>query len=145
MDVTFGRERFLDVAPHLPPLLVKHWDEVGEGGELSFNWAAYAEADASGSLVPMVMRADGALVGYAFFFLGPNNHQKNIIKAVSDIFYIEPPYRGHALKLINLSKAILRDSGAEKVYFVSKTGTRAATLLKSLKLTLVEEVYECPL
>ncbi len=98
-----------------------HWEEVEiehERVPLAPNWKAYRDLERQGVLRSALLRRDGALVGYAAWFVQPPLHHSLTLWAVSDLFYVDPAERGRAgAFLLRRSEQMLRDLGVRVIYY----------------------------
>jgi len=97
MSLVFSSERFDSVITELMPLLSQHYKEIAWKQDkitLNPNFDHYRILEANGVLRMYIAREDGAVVGYAVFFVTQNLHYQDVKQAQSDVFYVEPSRRG---------------------------------------------------
>lgn len=78
------------------PLLERHWQEVAlcdAFGPVDIAEDAYHRAEEGGMLRVYTARRNGALVGYAAYFVLPNLHYRTKPVAESDVFFLAPEER----------------------------------------------------
>ena len=146
MTLTFQKELFAAIAPELPPLFMKHWEEVALDRDvikLAPDWIGYVALEAQGALQVVTARDDGKLVGYYFVFIRPNLHYRDSKTAFTDIFYLDPDYREglNGLKLFTAMEGLLRAQGVQKFYVVTKVHLPLTMLMKRLKYRFIERIY----
>jgi GNAT superfamily N-acetyltransferase len=143
-DYTFQRERVQDTIDEAYPLLVRHWDEIAWTKELSgvdINRDFYKAIEDRGEIICVTARHDGALIGYAVYFLRLHPHYQTVRWAVSDIYWLAPEHRGRALgaRLFVRVELELRRVGVRVMHTTGKTAHPAAKrLLEALGHTDIE-------
>ena len=146
MTVVMAEERLAMCWDEAQPLLVKHWREIATHQDipLSINRAFYERAEADGKLCILTARREGVLVGYAVFFIGPNQHYSTSLQALQDIFYVDPSVRGAMIgaRLIHEADRILREKGVQVVFHHVKTRHPILGALLARKgYTAVETIF----
>jgi hypothetical protein len=95
--LTFQRERLAEVWPDAQRLFQLHYEELTFGKqriELAPDTGRYEALERDGGLAIYTARDDGALVGYAAFFLiGGHMHYRLNSFAINDVFYVDPARR----------------------------------------------------
>lgn len=102
-------------------LLQQHYQELTlnkEKVKLNVDWDKYQAMETSGSLVSLVARDSGTLVGYAAFFIYQHPHYKDLRVASNDVLFVDVQHRKGTtagLKLIKQSEEFLRSIGVDKI------------------------------
>lgn len=145
--LTFQEETFSQAIPEGRRLLNLHWHEVARDQErigLLPRFDRYERAEDAGSLLIVTARDDGALVGYAVFFIDKNLHYAQSTWGISDIFWLHPDARrGRAgMRLLLFAEERLRARGAEMMHTTTKIEHPAASrLLQFLGHIPIETVH----
>ena len=81
------------------PLLEAHWREISHYPDipLSVDRDAYVAAARAGFIRAYLCREEGALRGYAVYFVRRHMHYTSSLTAVQDVLYLAPELRGQAL------------------------------------------------
>jgi hypothetical protein len=90
-------ESFSRIAGELPPLFLRHWEELALNRDsipLDPDWDRMFMLEAQGILHVTTARADGVLVGYIFNIVTRHLHYKSNLFAEIDMFWLDPSYRG---------------------------------------------------
>jgi GNAT superfamily N-acetyltransferase len=130
-EFTLQRERVQDTIDEAYPLLERHWDEIAWTKELSgvdIDRAFYKRLEDMGGIVCVTARREGALIGYAVYFIRQHPHYQGVKWAVSDIYWIAPEHRGRLLgaRLFNVMETELREIGVQVMHTTGKTAHPAA-------------------
>ena len=133
----FMRENFTDdFALELERLLLLHMDELCmfEEAVLSPHWEMYRKLQEHGGLRVFTARADGELVGYAVYFIGPHHHYTNIMVATQDVLFLDPEYRvgRNGILLILFSENMMKQDGVDRVLQHTKKQKDLTRLLDRL-------------
>jgi hypothetical protein len=97
-EVSFCRERFIDIVTELGPLMRLHDAEIwpsrewGPKGAVRFNVVQYLMLGQRGALHIITARAEGALVGYCFEAIEPDDHY-GMLGSVNCGFFLKKEYR----------------------------------------------------
>jgi GNAT superfamily N-acetyltransferase len=146
---TFQWERFAAIAKELPPLFEKHWREIALNQDkvpLDPDWARYYDYDLLGILQVLTVRFDGGLVGYLFVFVHPHLHYASTLWAQTDLYWINPAYRGRGVSLFRLMEKRLRELKVQAVYvnmklhFEAERGT-IAKIFERLGYKPIETIW----
>lgn len=147
--ITIQNESGMTLHDEILPLIQAHWHEIGAYGEdvpLDPDWQNYAVLEVSGLLHVATARVDGKLVGYCVTLVAPHLHYKSTVFAINDLIYVLPEYRGRAgLKLVLHVLREMRQRKAHSYLFHVKPKYDLLPLMKYLKATKLEELYEVPL
>lgn len=142
--ITFGRERFCDLAQDVMPLLPRHWNEIARNKDkirLDPDYAAYEAMERAGNLVVCTCRVDGFLCGYACYFIMPRHPHYRARWAISDIFWLDPQFRGRGFgrKLFAAVEGTLKAEGVVVMHTTfKKDHPEPMGLLESMGHTLIE-------
>jgi hypothetical protein len=143
--LTFQREQVADCFEEAQPLLEAHWREVAHFKDIDLDpdWDAYRLADEHGFLRTFTVRNDGALKGYAVFFVKGNLHYRQSVQAQQDILFLAPELRGPMLGLhfIRWCDEQLATEGVQAVYHHVKTAKDFGPILKHLGYEPVETIW----
>lgn len=118
---TFRSESYSDCFGDIPALLLDHYEEIAhyKDIELAPNFEGYKRCEEAGNLRVYTARIDGALVGYAVFFVLPHVHYSGSVYAQGDVFFVVKEHRGKMLGL-RLLRFTERELAAEGVQVVSQ-------------------------
>jgi hypothetical protein len=126
------------VVEDVQPLLALHYEELTlnkERVKLDPMWERYAQLEAShrDALQIFTARDDGALVGYAAFFVQPHLHYRALFPAINDVIFVHPQRRNSTgLAPDPLLRARAEAVRAEDRQFHVKPATPMAALLPKL-------------
>lgn len=137
---TLTRELWLEAMP----LLHAHWREIAHYPDilLDVDVDAYTRCEDAGMVRCFTARQDGALVGYALFFVRPNLHYQASIQAVQDVLYLAPAVRGGAgFRFIRWCDEQLAASAIQVVYHHVKSAHNFGPLLERMGYELVDLIY----
>ncbi len=100
--MVFSLERVSDeLIRELSPLLNRHNDELGVFGDIALepDFETYKQNQEIGSVRVFCVREPGPhkLVGYAVYFVYPNQHHKNKMQAHQDVLFLEKEWRGKGI------------------------------------------------
>lgn len=146
-DLIFRRESYSSMIDGIKTLLPSHWRELARNRDdipLDPDYDMYRRADAAGMIMALAARLDGALVGYAIYFVRPHHHYKGATWAVSDIFWLHPDYRnlGNGKALFEAVEQELRNIGCTVCHTTLKADHPAAAyVLEALGHTKIELGY----
>ena len=116
--VTFQQEKATERKEEVKPLIEAHWAEVAPDRDIALDpdWDAYAAAEQHDTLRTYSVRDDGKLVGYALFFVHPDQHSKGSKVATNDLLYVDPEHRtGFGAGFILWCNSQLRAEGVQVV------------------------------
>jgi len=142
--VQFAAERLThDLWAEAWPLLKQHWHEIAHFKDIPLepDLAKYDAAHANGAVRVFTARADGTLVGYALFFVGPNPHYRSSVQAVEDVLYVDPAHRG--FMPIRFVRFIVRalSTESEVVYMHLKAAKDWGKILHRMGFEHVDQIY----
>ena len=144
--ITYQVEPWSRVWPELQPHWDAHWQEVALNRDtikLNIDWDAYAAYDASGALHVMVVRKDGAVIGYHLSIVRPHLHYKDSLNAFTDVYYIAPEHRKGTVgvKLFLEVEKSLKARGVEKMFTGTKLSLDRGRIFERLGWTETERLY----
>lgn len=137
--VTLAREILFEVVEDVQPLLQAHYEELCLSKDrmaLDPMWERYAQLEATDrdALQIYTARDEGALIGYAAFFVTAHLHYRAFIPAINDVLFISPVARGSTgLRFIRYCEQELARF-AQKIVWRVKSGTPMHLLLQHPKL-----------
>lgn len=145
-SLSFCWEPFPAIAPELPPLFLRHWREVAlNQDEIKLDplWDTYARLAMAGVLRVLTARAEGVLVGYHFILVLPHLHYGGILAGETDMFWLDPAYRGGlaGYRLLRLARDDLKATGVKWHKVSVKRHKPLGPLMKRLGYTPIETVY----
>lgn len=116
------------------PLLLEHWRELATYPDLPLapDWGFYDRLDSVDMLRIYTARVDGALVGYAVFFVKPHVHYATSPAwAFNDIVWLHPKFRnwGVGRQIAEFWERDLRDQGVAVVHVEAKIAHQALIAL----------------
>ena len=148
--VTIERETLCQVAMDADALLAEHYEELclhKDRKVLAPRWDQYMLQEHAGALLVVAAREQGALVGYACFFVGPHMHYGQYMVAVNDVLFLSAAHRqgSTGIRLIRECIRQARDFGAHHIAWRAKLGTPLIKILKRLGHHEEEIVLGMPL
>lgn len=118
--ITYQRERACDLWGEILPLLQEHFAEISHYPDIPLDPEidAYNEIEEKGALRCYTARLDGALIGYAVFFLRNNLHYRSSYQAVQDVLFVRKEHRQGrvGLGLIRHTERELKSEGVQVCY-----------------------------
>jgi GNAT superfamily N-acetyltransferase len=144
--ITAAPEPWHPTIEEIKPLLPMHWEELALNKDkvpLSPQWHVYDRRDAAGELQLVVLREDGALIGYYIGFVTPGLHYSTCLTAMMDIFYVHPEHRGRrgGIILFQAVEKELRRRGVMRWVVGAKLHNDASPLFERLKFERIEVYY----
>ena len=144
--LTAQAEPFHKIARELPPLFLRHYDELSDKAfALSPDWERYYALDLIGNLKITTARFGNVLAGYIFNICCRHLHYAER-HADIEMFWLEPGYRGglFAVRWFKQNDDLLRRDGVRKVSVGIKSGYRGGRVelvFQRLGYGLVEKTY----
>ena len=92
----YAQETLAQALTEMKPLFAEHWEEIAWRKDkiaLAPDYAAYVALETIGVFKLYTARREGALIGYACWFVSPLLHYKTTLCATNDIVYVDPRYR----------------------------------------------------
>lgn len=146
-NATFQRESYGAVIDEIKPLLERHWLEIARNRdviEFAPDYGRYEMMDLAGACMIATVRVEGALAGYAIYFMTPHLHYRNNMWAISDIIWLAPEYRRGRLgvQLIEFAERTLRELGVSVMHTTGKVANPVlAAVLEHLGHIHIEFAY----
>lgn len=143
--LALARESLYEVVEDITPLLPRHSRELTNNRDrvvLDPMWEKYAALEASGDVLHIyTARDDGALVGYAVFFVQAHLHYRSLFPAINDLLWVKPEERGTSgLRLIRFCEQELA-AVADKIVWHSKPDTVLEKLLPRMGYAMEETIW----
>lgn len=148
MSAQLAREAWASLWPECEPLMRAHRKELDPEGEARVGWEprtdVYEALDAAGALVAIGARAEGMLVGYCIWTLGPGLDGPGLT-ATQGPWFVEPAFRQGplGLRLFAESLRALRAAGVTRAFphHWANSPPALARYFRSLGATPLETVY----
>lgn len=120
-----------------------HWLEVGQAMPHKLATQRYLAMQNCGGLATITARCDGALVGYAVFFVQGHWHYADYLIAQNDLIFLMPEHRAgrNVTRLLDFAEDHLRAKGATKVYYHVKRSNDWGNLLEARGAAAEEAIY----
>lgn len=110
--ITVQREAWGNCIQELMPLCQKVF-EIAEqqftGLDLDFDVDLYQACENVGRFHCLVMRKNGAAIGFHWVFISPMMRHKNKLHAHTDAIFVEPAHRNHSKLLIEFSEKYISE------------------------------------
>ena len=152
MSYTFSVEGFKETYCELEPLYQQHYkemtDRLGEAGihygPYSPRLEEYGKASDGGWLLTFVLRADGAVCGYANVYVTNDMHNNDLIAQEDTVFVLKEHRNGIGKKLVKFVVEELRSRGVKRLNVSAMTDLRVAKLWKRMgfKEAATQMTYE---
>ena len=141
--ISFQQELLYMVIDEVDALLKLHYEELTQNKDrikLDPRWDEYAALERIGQLMVYTSRADGALIGYAAFFLNRHLHYAGWLAAINDVIFLHPEHRkgSTGVRLIRFCEAQAKAAGAHELVFHVKPGTVMEKLITAMGYGLKE-------
>lgn len=142
-NVVFAREPMSSVWEEMQPLLVAHAAEIAHFKDIPLapDEHIYRVAEHTGRLRAFTARLDGALVGYAVFFVGKSLHYSGSTQAQQDVIFIDKAHRGFGARFIAWCDEYLEAEGVEVVLHHLKAAHDWSAVLRRQGYELVDYIY----
>ena len=145
MKLSYQKESFVKIMSELPPLFLRHYEEVQEDKTfpLEPSWVGYTAMEVQGQLHVLTVRAESKLVGYLFAITVPHLHYASKGISLTDMFYILPEYRTFwsGVTLFRKGEEMVREVGVHKSFIVTKRHLPISIILKRLGYKFVELIH----
>lgn len=105
MTLRYNTETVDEVRADIAPLLALHYDELcmhKDDMELAPDWDRYYALEQANRLLAFTVRDDGALIGYAVFFVDVHIHYAGTLTAMNDVTFVHKDYRSRSRAGLNL-------------------------------------------
>jgi GNAT superfamily N-acetyltransferase len=124
-----------------------HWAEVATNKnirKLNIDVEKYTQLNELGFLKVFSAWSDDNLVGYATYSIAPHLRYKNVLYAISDVYYLDPNYRGNGAgtEFFTAIDTWLKGLGVQIVEVQEKVKHSHSKLFTSLGYKLIENIYE---
>ena len=145
LDYKIAREDYFDVIKEIDTLLPEHKEELAihKDVPLAPDYEAYARVARAGMLFIYTVRVDGALVGYAAYFVRTHMHYQTAAYAVCDVVLIRKTHRslGLGTTLFDFIEKDLAEHGVDVVHNGTKVAHPELALLLEGRGWLKTEVH----
>jgi GNAT superfamily N-acetyltransferase len=144
LNYLFQRENWSVIQTQGASLTKKHYLEIAHYQDipLDLDHEAYLALERNGNLRVFTARdEDGALVGYAIFFLRMTMHYKSSLQAVQDILYIDKEHRGFGKKFIEWCDCALAGERVQVVYHHVKCAHDFSPMLERLGYQQIDKIF----
>lgn len=153
--ITAAVERLHDCLEELKPLFDPHWKEIALDQErvaLNPHYPEYLKREAEGTVLCVVLREKGAIVGYFVGFVAPALHYQGCLTLTMDIYWIHPDYRAAdsleqleedmvAELLFTTVKAEAVRRGVKRPFYGSKVHKDSSGLFLQLGMYKADEYF----
>lgn len=112
--------------------------------KLACDEAKYEQGEASGNLIVITAREDGAMVGYYYGMLLTHLHYKDAgLMCYTDVYWLKPEHRkgGAGAKFMIAVQQILKFRGVVKMYMSTKVHQDNGALFERLGMKLSDRVF----
>ena len=148
-DLTAQVESFSRIASELPPLFLRHWQELAldrDAIPLEPDWDRMFMLEAQGILHVTTARSGEVLAGYIFNIVSRHLHYKGTVFADIDMFWLDPAYRGgwFAIKWFRANQKLLDKLGVQKHHVSVKNhylAGRVGNVFRRLGYKPIETVW----
>ena len=135
--IAYAKEFLCQVVNEVDELLALHYDELTRNKDrvkLSPMWKEYAALEMDGKFHVFTARDDGALVGYAAFFVTQHLHYADLTTAMNDVLFLHPDHRQGmtGIRLLKYCESELKKLGAQKLCWHAKLETSLIPILQRL-------------
>jgi GNAT superfamily N-acetyltransferase len=152
VSYTFSVEGFKETYRELEPLYQQHYKEMTDRlGEAGIHYGPYnprldeyEKASDGGWLLTFVLRADGAVCGYANVYVTNDMHNNDLIAQEDTVFVLKEHRNGIGKKLVKFVVEELRSRGVKRLNVSAMTDLRVAKLWKRMgfKEAATQMTYE---
>ncbi len=144
--ITFSVESWFEVVEEMKPLWPAHWEEVAMNKDeikLNPDFKTYEQYQTDGALHIVVMRENGALVGYHISIVRPHLHYLQSLSAFTDVYYVSPKHRkGLAgIRLFQEVEKSLKARGVQKIFTGTKKHLDMSKLFEYLGYKSTETLF----
>ena len=126
------------------PLLESHFKEIAQFQDIPLDpdYDQYIALEKAGFIRCFIARdTDGAMVGYAVYFVRNNLHYRGSLQAVQDVIFIKPEFRGRGGRFILWCDEKLKEQGVQVVYHHVKSKFNFGPMLEKCGYELVDLIY----
>jgi GNAT superfamily N-acetyltransferase len=142
--LAFAEEKVSDAWDEAVALMRANHEETGAGDGEDFkpNRARYEEFWELGLIRAYTARWEGALVGYALFFVTPHLHYPEWLTAQQDVLYVQPSCRGRgAVRFIRWMDDSLKAEGVKLVIRAVSARLDYSRTLERMGYKPLEQVF----
>lgn len=145
--ITAQVENWNDLKDEVVPLLIKHYDEVGQNKEkmkLAYDVDKFNRLSLLGIFHIVTVRQNGKLVGYHAGIIDTLMHYKDILANDGDAYWIDPSCRGAGGAVLKLFSEVERSSksrGVKVLYDITKLYADHDKLFQHLGYKAIERRY----
>lgn len=133
------------VLNEMDELFPAHYEELCVTKEFEYDpdYDAYRRLAQAGMLRCITCRADGELIGYIIFIIGPHLHYKSCITATEDIYFIRKDYRKGriGIKLFQYAEQVLKERGIQRIVMHTKVHLDNSRLFEYLGYKQTDKVF----
>lgn len=135
--ITYSKELLCQVVNEVDALLALHYEELTlnkDRVKLAPMWKQYAALEMDGKFHVFTARDEGALVGYAAFFVNQHLHYAALTTAMNDVLFLHPDHRlgMTGIRLLKYCESELKKLGAQKLCWHAKLDTSLIPILQRL-------------
>lgn len=144
--MTFGVEQWSAIKLEVLPLLIPHYEEVGQDKErlkLDPDMGKFDRLEAAGLLHIVIARRDGKLVGYHCSIVDTLLHYRTVLAASSDAYWLKQDCRGPgvSIRLFQEVERSLKARGVKVMYEATKVYLDHSRLLEHLGYRKIENRF----
>lgn len=141
MKMTVRRELLADTVAELEPVVARAMAEIGRPGMTpGVDWPRLAALEAAGKTLLLVLRAEGAIVGYVLMIIDRHIHYAETV-AVNDALFIDRAHRARwAARLVRYTEVACRVRGASHIHWHAKAANALGPMLERLGYAPLETV-----
>lgn len=153
--ITAAVERLHDCLEEMKPLFDPHWKEIALDQArvpLNPNYPEYLKREAEGTVLCVVLREAGRIVGYFVGFIAPALHYQACLTLTMDIYWVHPDYRAQdslsqleedmlAELLFSSVKAEAVRRGVKRPFYGSKVHKDSSGLFTQLGMYKADEYF----
>jgi hypothetical protein len=143
-QIDYARETVADVWEEIQFLFLMHWNEIAHYPDIRLNPDKdfYLKADEMGMIRVFTARNLSNLIGYSVYFVRPDMHYKQVIKAQQDVLFILKTWRGiFGSDFIAWCDDQLKAEGVQIVAHHVKKAHDFSPLLTRLGYELMDLIY----
>lgn len=145
--ITAQVEKWEDIRDEVAPLLVRHYDEIGQNKQkmkLAYDVDKFNKLSSIGAFHIVTVRQDGKLVGYHAGVVDTLMHYKDVLANDGDAYWLDPACRGAAGAALKLFAEVERSSkarGVKVLYDITKLYADNDRLFQHLGYKPIERRY----
>lgn len=139
----FQRESFAEAYKDAASLVEQHYQEIARYKDIPLNpdEKNYLAIEESGMLRVFTVRIDGAMIGYAVYFIKNNMHYQDSKQALQDVLFIQKDKRGQGREFIAWCDEQLKSEGVDVVYHHVKAKHNFGPMLERMGYELIDLIY----